>query len=118
MKMELPHTAVVAAGWSFGSQLNVLGSVKTVIDMVKYTITWTLAVGSDVIHIHAYAKEGRRMHSPIIYRHWQPGDDNAVLALLPSTNEDWFRHKFDDEDLEPEGTGSDLLFLDFSLISC
>ena len=43
------------------------------------------------------------MRNTIIYRHWQPGDDDAVLALLPSTNEDWFRHKFDDEDLEPQG---------------
>lgn len=43
------------------------------------------------------------MRNTIVYRHWQPGDDDAVLALLPSTNEDWFRHKFDDEDLEPEG---------------
>ena len=43
------------------------------------------------------------MRNTIIYRHWQPGDDDAVLAFLPNTNEDWFRHKFDDEDLEPEG---------------
>lgn len=43
------------------------------------------------------------MCNTIVYRHWQLGDDDAVLALLPSTNEDWFRHKFDDEDLEPEG---------------
>ena len=43
------------------------------------------------------------MCNSIIYRHWQPGDDDAVLAFLPNTNADWFRHKFDDEDLEPEG---------------
>ena len=43
------------------------------------------------------------MRDTIVYRHWQPGDDDAVLAFLPNTNEDWFRHKFDDEDLEPEG---------------
>lgn len=41
----------------------------------------------------------------ITYRHWQPGDDDAILEFLPNTNEDWFRHKFDDPDdmLEPEG---------------
>ena len=50
------------------------------------------------------------MHNTIVYRHWQPGDDDVVLALLPSTNADWFRHKFDDEDLEPEGIR--LAFLD------
>ena len=46
------------------------------------------------------------MRDTIIYRHWQPGDDDAVLAFLPNTNEDWFRHKFDETDnntLEPEG---------------
>ncbi len=45
------------------------------------------------------------MSNIIIYRHWQPGDDDAVLSFLPNTNEDWFRHKFDDLDdsLEPEG---------------
>ena len=46
------------------------------------------------------------MHNTITYRHWQPGDDDAILAFLPDTNEDWYRHKFDDpdvEDIEPEG---------------
>lgn len=43
------------------------------------------------------------MDNPIIYRHWQPGDDDAVLAFRPNTNEEWYRHKFDDGDLEPEG---------------
>ncbi|MCY4402730.1 MAG: GNAT family N-acetyltransferase [Candidatus Poribacteria bacterium] len=41
----------------------------------------------------------------ITYRHWQPGDDDAILAFLPNTNEEWFRNKFDypDDMLEPEG---------------
>ena len=45
------------------------------------------------------------MSNTIIYRHWQPGDDDAVLSFLPNTNEDWFRHKFNDLDdsLKPEG---------------
>ncbi len=43
------------------------------------------------------------MRNTIIYRHWQPSDDDAVLAFRPNTNKDWFRHKFDDGDLEPEG---------------
>ena len=43
------------------------------------------------------------MDNPIIYRHWQPGDDDAVLAFRPNTNEEWYRQKFDDGDLEPEG---------------
>ena len=40
MKTELPHTAVVAARWGFGSQLNVLGGVKTVIDQDHYIQHW------------------------------------------------------------------------------
>ena len=43
------------------------------------------------------------IRNTIVYRPWQPGDDDAVLAFRPNTNENWFRHKFDDEDLEPEG---------------
>ena len=43
------------------------------------------------------------MCNPIVYRHWQPGDDDTVLAFRPNTNKNWYRHKFDNEDLEPEG---------------
>ena len=40
MKAELPGTAVVAARWGMGSQLNVLGGVKTVIDQDHYIQHW------------------------------------------------------------------------------
>lgn len=40
MKTALPHTAVIAAEWSYGSQLNVLGGVKTVIDQDHYIQHW------------------------------------------------------------------------------
>ena len=40
MKAELPPTAVVAARWGFGSQLNVLGGVKTIIDQDHYIQHW------------------------------------------------------------------------------
>lgn len=43
------------------------------------------------------------MRNTITYRHWQPGDDGAILAFLPNTDEDWYRNKFDDPDIEPEG---------------
>ena len=43
------------------------------------------------------------MRNTIVYRHWQPGDDDVVLAFRPNTNEDWYPQKFDDGDLEPEG---------------
>ena len=40
MKAELTDTAVVAARWGFGSQLNILGGVKTVIDQDHYVQHW------------------------------------------------------------------------------
>lgn len=43
------------------------------------------------------------MRDTIVYRHWQPEDDDAVLAFRPNTNKDWYRRKFDDGDLEPGG---------------
>lgn len=46
------------------------------------------------------------MHNTIIYRHWQPGDDDAVLKLLvpaEQCREDYYRKKFNSPDLEPEG---------------
>ena len=57
------------------------------------------------------------MGNIITYRHWQHGDDDAILVFLPNTNEDWFRHKFDDpgdEDLEPQGIR--LAFLDARVV--
>lgn len=46
------------------------------------------------------------MKNTIIYRHWQPGDDDAVLKLLvpaEQCREDYYRKKFNSPFLEPEG---------------
>lgn len=46
------------------------------------------------------------MRNTVIYRHWQPGDDDAVLKLLvpaEQCNEDYYRKKFNSSSLEPEG---------------
>ena len=47
------------------------------------------------------------MRSPITYRHWQPGDDDAVWELLSTgpfnINRDYYQKKFNDGYLEPEG---------------
>ena len=45
------------------------------------------------------------MNHRITYRHWQPGDDGAVLELLPAAqvNEDIYRNKFEGSHLEAEG---------------
>jgi hypothetical protein len=40
MKLELSDTAVVAASWIYGSQLNVLGNVKTIIDQDHFIQHW------------------------------------------------------------------------------
>lgn len=40
MKAQLPSTACVAANWGSGSQLNVLGGVKTIIDQDHYIQHW------------------------------------------------------------------------------
>ena len=40
MKARLPNTAVVAAHWGYGSQLNVLAGVKTIIDQDHYIPHW------------------------------------------------------------------------------
>ena len=40
MKTELPNSTIVAANWGFGSQLNVLGGVKTIIDQDHYIPHW------------------------------------------------------------------------------
>ena len=40
MKNRLSRTAVVAAHWAYGSQLNVLGGVKTIVDQDTYIPHW------------------------------------------------------------------------------
>ena len=40
MKDNLPSTAVVAAHWNHGSQLNVLAGVKTIVDQDHYISHW------------------------------------------------------------------------------
>ena len=40
MKSTLPQNAVIAANWTYGSQLNVLAGVKTIIDQDHYIPHW------------------------------------------------------------------------------
>ena len=49
MKTTLPNTAIVAAHWGYGSQLNVLGGVKTIIDQDTYLQNWILLYNQ---HVH------------------------------------------------------------------
>lgn len=48
IKSELSDTTVVAASWIYGSQLNVLGGVKTIIDQDHFIQHWIYLYNSDV----------------------------------------------------------------------
>ena len=54
MKTTLPNTAIVAAHWAYGSQLNVLGGVKTIIDQDTYLQNWILFYNQ---HVHKATSE-------------------------------------------------------------
>ncbi len=54
MKTTLPNTAIVAAHWVYGSQLNVLGGVKTITDQDTYLQNWILLYNR---HVHNATSE-------------------------------------------------------------
>ena len=54
MKTTLPNTAIVAAHWGYGSQLNVLGGVKTIVDQDTYLQNWILLYSR---HVHNATSE-------------------------------------------------------------
>ncbi len=58
MKAELPEPTVVATHWHYGSQLNVLAGVKTIIDQDHYLQYWI-----DLYERHVYyaANEGEAL---------------------------------------------------------
>ena len=58
MKTALPNTAIVAARWGYGSQLNVLGGVKTIIDQDTYLQNWILLYNQ---HVHNATSESEAL---------------------------------------------------------
>ncbi len=54
IKAKLPRTAIVAAHWAYGSQLNVLGRVKTITDQDTYLQNWILLYNE---HVHKAVSE-------------------------------------------------------------
>ena len=54
MKTTLPNTAIVAAHWGYGSQLNVLAGVKTITDQDTYLQNW---INLYEQHIHKATSE-------------------------------------------------------------
>ncbi len=81
MKVELPSTAVVAARWGFGSQLNVLGGVKTVIDQDHYVQYW----------IHLFNKHVRDATDPRAALEFLKTHEATHLMLTQSQPPEVFR---------------------------
>ena len=76
LKNNLPDTAVVAANWSFGSLLNVLSNVKTIVDQDHYIQYW--------IHLynqHVYFAESEREALEFLKTH------NATHVMLTTARE-------------------------------
>ena len=58
MKTTLPNTVIVAAHWGYGSQLNVLGGVKTITDQDTYLQNWILLYNR---HVHNATSESEAL---------------------------------------------------------
>ena len=58
MKTALPNTAIVAAHWGYGSQINVLGGVKTIVDQDTYLQNWILLYNQ---HVHNATSENEAL---------------------------------------------------------
>lgn len=58
MKASLPQPAIVAAHWAYGSQLNVIGGVKTIVDQDTYLQNWILLYTQ---HVHDATSETQVM---------------------------------------------------------
>lgn len=58
MKITLPNAACVAAHWGYGSQLNVLAGVKTIIDQDTYLQNWILLYHQ---HVHNATSESEAL---------------------------------------------------------
>lgn len=74
MKSELSRTAVVAAHWPYGSQLNVLAGVKTITDQDHYIQYWIY-----LYHRHVYHAANEREVLEYLKIH-----DATHLMLTPS----------------------------------
>lgn len=99
MKAELPRTAVVAARWSYGSQLNVLGGVKTITDQDHFIQHWIelyfqhVQFATSEREILEFLKTHNATHimltekdSKRAFLRWHSSD--AFLPVYPMTNFD------------------------------
>lgn len=99
MKSELPHTAIVAAPWRYGSLLNVLGGVKTIIDQDHYIQQW-IHLYNEYVHKVSktretleFLKTHNATHLMVTQKHPPPGVKNATLnnVFLPVYPTDNFK---------------------------
>ena len=58
MKTRLPNTAIIAAHWAYGSQLNVLAGIKTITDQDTYLQNWILLYHQ---HVHNATAESEAL---------------------------------------------------------
>jgi len=88
MKSELSNTAIVAAPWRYGSMLNVLGSVKTIVDQDHYIQHWIhlynqyVQKGSNPRDALAFLKTHHATHLMITQKHPPPAVKNAQLTKV------------------------------------
>ena len=91
MKSELSNTAIVAAPWRYGSMLNVLGGVKTIIDQDHYIQHWIhlynqyVQKGSNPRDALEFLKAHNATHLMITLKHPPPSVKNTPLnkVFLP-----------------------------------
>ena len=88
MKSELSNTAIVAGPWTYGSMLNVLGGVKTIIDQDHYIQHWIhlydeyVKKGSNPRDALEFLKTHLATHLMITQKHPPPSVKNAPLKKV------------------------------------
>lgn len=99
MKTTLPKTAVVAARWRYGSQLNVLAGVKTIIDQDHYIQHWIhlyrryISLGIDPHEMLGFLKTHQATHLMIPQKSAphaieQAEASGALVPVYPTPNFD------------------------------
>ena len=81
MKNTLPENAVVAANWSYGSRLNVLGGVKTVTDQDTFIPHWIY-----LCYRHVYCGQSSREALTFLKTH---GATHLMLTEWGLTSKAW-----------------------------
>ena len=99
MKTTLPETAVVAARWRYGSQLNILAGVKTIIDQDHYVQHWIhlyrryISLGIDPHEMLGFLKTHQATHLMIPQKNAphaieQAEASGALIPVYPTQNFD------------------------------